>query len=351
MKPTIFRRKAVILMIVALMLLSASAATANTAKPKKYNASNANTLASYTPRTTSATAKILEEGFEEGTMPPSGGWYTIDDNTNSPWTIVDKPTYPDYVHSGQYSAWINYDSDFSSDNWLVSPDICLTGLTEVQLIFWIQADTNWPGATVELHIRGDGVDDVLWDLIADETWEDFIYREMTFSLDNYIGQTINISWRYVGFDGQSIGLDDILVWEPAYPDLDCEGELNWTDIEPGSTVENEFTVSNIGDAGSELNWEIFEYPDWGNWTFTPENGMDLTPDDSPFTVEVSVEAPDEQNQEFTGEIVIVNSDDPDDTCTISVSLATPVPKNLFFYNILEKLSNRFPLLEKLMGWM
>jgi hypothetical protein len=132
------------------------------------------------------------------------------------------------------------------------------------------------------------------------------------------------------------------------PDLDCNGELTWTDVEPGSTVEGSFTVSNIGDPTSALDWEITDEPDWGTWTITPSSGTDLTPEASPKTIEVSVIAPDDQETEFTGEIKIVNSEDSSDTCTISVSLTTPKNKQFSFAQIfLQRLFERFPLLEHL----
>ena len=203
---------------------------------------------------------ILSEGFEDGTMPPSGGWYTIDNNPTYNWEIVDNATYPDFVHSGDYASWVNYDSRNQSDEWLVSPDIDLTGLDEVTLVFWAESDTKWPDATVELHIRGEGFDDIIWDMINDESWDDFIYREMTFDLSNYVCQIINISWRYIGFDGQNFGLDDILVSSgPSKPNLCCEGNLYWSNITAGTNVNGEFQVCNCGEEGSLLNWEITEF--------------------------------------------------------------------------------------------
>ena len=106
------------------------------------------------------------------------------------------------------------------------------------------------------------------------------------------------------------------------PDLDCYGELIWSDIKPGDTVYGNFTVINIGDSGSWLDWEIESKPDWGTWTITPEEGYDLTPEYGPYLVEVSVVAPDEQNQQFTGEIKITNKENDSDFCTIDVSLLT-----------------------------
>jgi len=146
----------------------------------------------------------LTEGFEDGLMPPIG-WYTIESNTAQPWFIVN------YTHSGDYAAWINYDSSTQSDNWLVSPNIDLTGYVKANLTFWAASDTGYPTATMELHIRGEGFDDILWDMIQDEDWDTFEYRELTFDLSAYVDKTINISWRYVGLDGESFALDDISV--------------------------------------------------------------------------------------------------------------------------------------------
>ena len=52
---------------------------------------------------------------------------------------------------------------------------------------------------------------------------------------------------------------------PLIPDLNCHGELKWTDVKTETEVNGSFTVENIGEAGSRLDWEISEYPDWGIW--------------------------------------------------------------------------------------
>jgi len=169
--------------------------------------------------TTPTFDNTFEEGFEDGIMPPPGGWYTIDGNPFRPWGIVNATWYPDFVHSGDYAAWVNYDSLNYSDNWLISPDYDLSTYSEATLSFWAESDTLFPGATVELHIRGDGFDDVIWNMTKDEIWDTFEYREKSFDLSSYCGGAVNISWRYVGLDGQSFGLDDISLYledEDAY---------------------------------------------------------------------------------------------------------------------------------------
>jgi hypothetical protein len=153
-------------------------------------------------------------------------------------------------------------------------------------------------------------------------------------------------WKIVAWDDHNHTTEGS-IWdfttegEPV-SDLDCDGSLSWTNVTSGDTVTGSFTVSNTGDSGSLLDWEIESYPDWGTWTFAPESGEDLTPEDSPRTVQVEVIAPDQQNEEFIGEVKIVNSENPDDYCIIPVSLATPYSHQSYMYPLLQRILERFP---------
>jgi parallel beta-helix repeat protein len=135
-------------------------------------------------------------------------------------------------------------------------------------------------------------------------------------------------WRIVAWDNHGVGTEgpiwEFTTEEAAEPDLNCDGSLSWTNVQPGETVTGSFTVENIGEPNSELDWEIIEWPNWGNWNFTPMSGDDLTPEDGSVTVQVTVEAPNEQNQEFTGELKVVNSNNPGDYEIIPAYLKTPV---------------------------
>jgi hypothetical protein len=129
---------------------------------------------------------------------------------------------------------------------------------------------------------------------------------------------------------------------PPKPDLDCNGKLSWTDIKPGATITGSFQVMNIGEQNSHLNWIITSYPDWGTWTFTPSSGANLTPQDGAITVDVTVIAPDIKNQEFQGQVTIVNQENSSDYCTIPVSLTTPFHQDLMHYRFFERLIKFFP---------
>jgi len=126
-------------------------------------------------------------------------------------------------------------------------------------------------------------------------------------------------------------------------DLDCEGTLYWTDIKPNSLITSNLTICNVGDPGSILNWKIESYPNWGEWTITPQSGTIASGNCK--TVELFIIAPDIETSTFTGEILIINTDDTDDYEIITVSLTTPKNKerNHPFIQILNNHPHLFNL--------
>jgi len=137
------------------------------------------------------------------------------------------------------------------------------------------------------------------------------------------------------------------------PNLECDGSLSWNKVKPGEMVNGSFTVENVGDSSTLLDWAIGEHPSWGEWIFTPETGDDLRPEDGPVIVQVSVVVPNEQNKGFTGCIQIVNRKDSSDFCMVIVSLATPKDKQMIrtlFIQFLERVLECFPLFERLLDF-
>ena len=112
-------------------------------------------------------------------------------------------------------------------------------------------------------------------------------------------------------------------YTPPDPDLDCNGNLVWNDVNAGQEITGSFTVENIGPMGTELDWEVVSWPDWGeNWYFYPDSGNNLKPEDGPFTVGLMTYAPDQAGQTFTGEIVVCNEHNEADWDTVPVSITT-----------------------------
>jgi hypothetical protein len=108
------------------------------------------------------------------------------------------------------------------------------------------------------------------------------------------------------------------------PDLEGNGDLLWRRAQPGSRQTGSFTVANIGDAHSKLNWAIVSYPEWGNWTFTPVSGQNLTPEEGSMIIQVEVIIPEEHYEQFTGQIRIDNLQDTSDYDIIPIALSTPL---------------------------
>ena len=144
-------------------------------------------------------------------------------------------------------------------------------------------------------------------------------------------------------------IDYIPPEEPPQPpqnntsDLECTGSLSWTDTEPGATVVGSFQLQNIGDNGSSLNWTIDSSSiSWGTWSFNPESGTRLSPEDGQVTVQVWVVAPNEENTEFQGNLRVENQDNSTDFCVIPVYLKTPLSQDLCFQQFFERMFQQFP---------
>ncbi len=128
---------------------------------------------------------------------------------------------------------------------------------------------------------------------------------------------------------------------PNNPDLDCEGSLSWSRVKPGTIVTSEFMVENSGEPGSTLDWEIVEYPEWGQWSFDPISGYDLTPEEGAITVQVTVVAPEEKNMLYEGTVKVVNKENNSDYEHIQVTLQTPKAR-ITAYPLLYRFFDRFP---------
>jgi hypothetical protein len=144
--------------------------------------------------------------------------------------------------------------------------------------------------------------------------------------------------------------------EPVRSDLECEYDIIIDDVPPGMLVNVTFNVINNGDVGSFLGWEVLSYPDWGtNWLSKWMYKDYLIMNDSGYVgsgnseeIILQVQVPDERNQEFSGEFILVNIDDPEDTCTINIVCRTPRIKSMDqFISLIERLIERFPILELL----
>ena len=131
------------------------------------------------------------------------------------------------------------------------------------------------------------------------------------------------------------------------PDLDVDGELRWEKVKPSLEVRGNFTVENIGEEYSELDWVITEWPEWGTWSISPKSGNNLLPEDGKITIEVSIMVPEDQRKVFSGEVRIENRENESDFEIISVYLKTPRSRLLNF-DFIIRILDRFPILQQIL---
>jgi 5-hydroxyisourate hydrolase-like protein (transthyretin family) len=86
---------------------------------------------------------------------------------------------------------------------------------------------------------------------ADDYWEHTITVEPYRDVLHYIIAAVDTSNNLNNTSINDVPIETILV-----PDLDCVGDLSWTDVEPGSLVTGDIFVLNEGDPESLLDWEV-----------------------------------------------------------------------------------------------
>jgi hypothetical protein len=239
--------------------------------------------------------------------------------------------------AGQNNLWA-VQMRFDADQGLVESEY--DGIT-----LWLVYD-QWVEIRCEIDLDNDWVD-MYYDgaLLHGKNWTATPNNDGSgilniAAIDLFANRATEVYYDDISLEGE--GVDPI-------PDLDCSGTLAFTDITPSSAVTGTFTVSNVGEVGSLLDWEVSSWPTWGTgWTFTPTSGVGL-PDGNSETVTVDFTAPPDAQTDFTGTITVINSASPTDSCDIAITLSTPRAHGFpLFQKILEKYPNAFPLLRALL---
>ncbi len=113
-------------------------------------------------------------------------------------------------------------------------------------------------------------------------------------------------------------------------DLECTGILLWEDVTPGEILKGNFFVQNIGHTNSKLDWEIYEFPDWGEWTFDQIEGYDLCGGNET-NIKVTIVAPNDEESYFSGLIKIINKNNSDDRDVVKITVTTSKIKKFNSY--------------------
>ena len=206
---------------------------------------------------------------------------------------------------------------------------------------------KWIELRVEIDLESDWVECFYNDeLLMAQTWtNDWLGR------DGFLNcASVNL-WGHPEEDC-SVYHDDMSIYYEGTglnPDLQCEGSLSLT-CKAGKMASDTFTIQNIGDSDSRLEWMIYDVPDYGtgSWClFDCLTGI-LTPQDGEFTVTVTLKAPNKIG-DHVGVIKIHAVGDSSEHCEIPVTLTVTKKSREIHSSILQFLENHphlFPILRQ-----
>ena len=179
-----------------------------------------------------------EDGLPEGGLPE--GWKAVDsdgDGHNWYWDA-----YSDEAHSGDGCvASDSYDEDGNSaltpDNWLISPELSLSGT----LKFWVRAfDLSYTTEHFAIYASttGSAVSDFTAAPLMEKTLQSSGWREYTVDLSSFGGTKGYIAIRHFNCTDQySLLIDDFSIVEPA----DAAGA--WQTL--AATTEKQATITGL----------------------------------------------------------------------------------------------------------
>lgn len=162
-----------------------------------------------------STTELLYEDFDEGDFPPNG-WERVVTNQDYFWFpgATQDWGFDEIDSSDDGSAaipWIDEDQD----EWMISPELDLTTVSEPQLSFYVLHGTTYLSyAVMKLKISTDANHEnwtELWQ--TEDDGGGFEWRKIEIDLSGYTNEsTVKLGWQYVGNNGNDMAMDSIYVY-------------------------------------------------------------------------------------------------------------------------------------------
>jgi hypothetical protein len=191
--------------------------------------------------------------YTDGEAPQTDGWYTI-----NPTNGLDFE-----AHSGSYcaSAWSWNSSSYDADNWLVSPEVPLTGT----LKFWVRTNSLYPDE-YEVLLSTTGTDEADFTVTLQAMAEaptTGAWEEVSIDLSSYSGNGY-IAIHHVSNDMNYLLIDDFGIYDTPTPAGDWVNTTSATTSKAISGLTEETTYdfevqANCGGDGMS---------EWASSTFT-----------------------------------------------------------------------------------
>ncbi|HPF36480.1 hypothetical protein KDK88_06675 [bacterium] len=262
------------MLVVAALALTASFAVAKTNVPGQ-NRLGVDRTDLHAALYQGSAISSYSEGFE-GAFPPAGWSQGITD----PATTWFQSTSP---YEGSYNAGCQWQASVQQDETLSFDQLVDVAGGEYVLSFFAAGSV---GQSWDLNdtqtVEVDGL--VVWDFDSSATQYQ-VYEEFAVDLSAYDGQTVTITFRYAGFDGDYYQLDNVLVNDgsgpPPPPPVSFCGDLieaDGTGNFSGDTCDGVNLISALGceaytENGLEDYYEI-EMPAGSSFTATVTNTAD-----------------------------------------------------------------------------
>lgn len=211
------------------------------------------------PPPTVSRLDLVSESFE-GAFPPAG-WHTMSFGNSYNWGQTNYT-----ARTGSYCAFVQYGpSGTSQDEWLVTPALDLTGLTDIRLEFFEEEGywADWGDHHYVMVSTTSQTDHTSFSIVADMTPAThsigtFADDPVVIDLSAYAGEpTVYVALRYTGSYADHWFVDDVRIFEPWLHDLRAIALApNDDQLTPGTASMPQVTVRNIGRSVEDFDVEV-----------------------------------------------------------------------------------------------